>query len=155
MAENKVSREEGLLPEDLQVYELGYLLLPSIAEGEVASVEAKIKEAVAAALGQELASEAPEKIDLAYSMTKVVGASRYVVNEAYIGWVKFEAEPSQMPALKEKVAKMDEVVRSLLVKAPRETTFTFAQAREALLEKEAAKHEAQKEEGAPKEAVVE
>lgn len=137
---------------ELQVYELGYLVLPSIAEDQIPAVEDTIKKAIAAAGGKELASESPEYIDLAYSMTKVVGASRYVVSDAYIGWVKFEAEPSQMPALNEKVSKMDEVLRALLIKAPRETDFTFAKAREAMLQKEAEKAEA---ESAPKETVVE
>jgi ribosomal protein S6 len=136
-----------------QVYELGYLVLPSIAEDQVPAVEDAVKKAILAAGGAELASESPEHIDLAYSMTKVVGASRYVVSDAYIGWVKFEAEPSQMPALNEKVMRMDEIVRSLLIKAPRETDFTFAKARQALLEREEAMAQAKAEaEGAAKEA---
>jgi ribosomal protein S6 len=139
----------------MQVYELGYLVLSSIAEEAVGDVVAKIKALIAEAGGTELASESPEKIDLAYTMTKIVGASRYVVSDAYIGWVKFEAEPAGIPALNEKISNMDEVVRCLLIKAPRETDFTFAKAREALLEKEALAAEAKAEALAPKEAVVE
>ncbi|MBX4206502.1 30S ribosomal protein S6 [Candidatus Parcubacteria bacterium] len=119
-----------------QVYELGYLLLPSITEDQLEGAEDALKKAVSAAGGTEIASESPEKIDLAYTMTKTVGVSRYVVNDAYIGWVKFEAEPSAAAGVKEAVSKMEEVLRFLLIKAPRESDFTFAKAREALIAKE-------------------
>ena len=122
-----------------KVYELGYLLLPSIAEGELSEAVNRLKGLIAKAGGSELASEEPFLIDLAYPMTKVVGASRYVVNDAYIGWVKFEAEGSAVSALRKEVEGMDEVLRALLIKAPRETAFTFAKARaekaQALAEK--------------------
>ncbi len=116
----------------MQVYELSYLILPSIPEDGLSGVVDKIKDAVSKAGGSLLDEEAPIELDLAYTMTKVVGASRYVVNEAYIGWVKFEAEPAGVPELADAINSMDEVVRSLLIKAPRETQFTFAQAKEAL-----------------------
>lgn len=136
-----------------QVYELGYLLLPSIAEEAISGIEAKLKALIAKVGGTELVSEVPEHIDLAYTMTKTVGGSRYVVNEAYIGWVKFEAFPEQVEGLRAEVANMEEVLRSLLVKAPRETTFTFAKARAAIAEKiEAEEAEAEAAKGA---AVVE
>ena len=116
-----------------QVYELSYLVLPSIAEDKVSEVVTKIKGAVAQVGGEVFAEEAPIQMELAYTMDKVVGASRYVVNEAYIGWVKFEAVPADVAKLSITINSMDEVVRSLLIKAPRETEFTFAKAKEALL----------------------
>jgi ribosomal protein S6 len=120
----------------MQVYELGYLILPSIAEGELSDVATKLEGVIAKAGGKELDSEAPEKIDLAYPMEKTVGASRYVVNDAYIGWIKFEMEPASVEEVKSAVDSTDEVLRSLLIKAPRETTFTFAAARKAAEEKD-------------------
>src|SRR5690606_31057402 len=99
--------------EGLQVYELGYLLLPSIAEENLSAVVSKLKGAITSVGGVEIESEDPFKQDLAYAMTKVVGASRYVVNDAYIGWIKFEAEASKAPVVSESVAKMDEVLRAL------------------------------------------
>lgn len=124
-----------------QAYELSYLLLSSIAEDKLGDTVGKLKAAVQKAGGEVFAEEAPVQIDLAYTMTKTVGASRYVVNEAYIGWVKFDL-PDEARALagaehpveevKNAVTRMDEVVRFLLIKAPRETFFTFAKAKEAL-----------------------
>lgn len=136
----------------MQVYELGYLVLPSIAEDALSGVISKLKQAIAAIGGVEIAGEDPFRIDLAYTMTKVVGASRYVVSDAYLGWIKFEAEAGKVEELKKKVAQMDEIIRSLLIKAPRETYFTFADARAKMLEKEA--RGAQGEAGEAKEETV-
>ena len=111
------------------VYELAYLILPSIPEEHLSKVVSNLKEIIKKAGGSEIASEEPFKHPLAYSMSKVVGSSKYVVNEAYIGWIKFESEPSSVEEVKTRVEKLDEVLRFLLVKAPRETAFTFEAAR--------------------------
>ena len=116
----------------MQIYELGYLILPSLAEDKALQAAEAIKSLVSANGGSVFAGENPFKIDLAYTMAKTVGASRYVVNDAYIGWTKFELEPEKLEDLRAGVDKMDEVLRFLLVKAPKETTFTFAQSRKAL-----------------------
>ncbi len=118
-----------------QVYEIGYLLLPSLAEDKAGEVVEAIKGLVSKHGGTEIDGEAPFKQDLAYTMTKTVGASRYVVNEAYVGWLKFELEPSKALDLKLEVDNLPEVLRMLLIKAPRETTFTFAKARAKAIEK--------------------
>ena len=141
----------------MQVYELGYLILPSIAEGELPGVVSKLKAAIAKVEGTELIGEDPFKIDLSYTMTKTVGASRYVVNEAYIGWVKFEMEAGKVASLSDTVSQMDEVLRSIIIKVPKETSFTFAKAQAALEEKEAMEAKAKEEAEAPaptEEAVI-
>lgn len=120
----------------MQIYELGYLILPSIAEGELPAVVDKIKDSVIKAGGKEIDGEAPFKYNLAYTMSKTVGASRYVVKDAYIGWTKFELDPEQVSEVKDGVEKTEEILRFLLIKTPRETTFTFAKAKAALAEKE-------------------
>jgi ribosomal protein S6 len=117
---------------ELTVYEIGYLLLPSIAEEGLSAVVDKIKAVIAKEGGKEIASEDPFKQDLAYTMTKTVGASRYVVNDAYIGWIKFEMEPASVLRVKAEVENLVEILRCLLIKAPRETGFTFLEARKAL-----------------------
>jgi ribosomal protein S6 len=118
-----------------EVYELGYLILPSLAEGNLGSVVEKLKKIIQSVGGVEVASEDPMKQELAYEMTKVVGASRYVVKEAYIGWIKFEAPKAEAPKVNEAVTKLDEILRAILIKAPRETEFTFAKAKAAMEEK--------------------
>jgi len=130
----------------MQIYELGYLILPSIAEDATPQVVEKMNAVISKAGGKALDSETPFKYDLAYTMTKTIGASRYVVSDAYIGWLKFELEPGEVEAVKDELENMDELLRLILVKAPRETTFTFAKAKALLAEKEAALEEKDSEE---------
>lgn len=120
------------------VYELGYLVLPSVTEDNIPKVVSTIVSTIEKAGGKALDSESPFLEALAYSMSKTVGARKYVVDEAYIGWMKFEAEPSMVEAIKAGVEKIEEILRFLLIKAPRETTFTFAEAREVRRAKEEA-----------------
>jgi ribosomal protein S6 len=134
---------------ELQVYELGYLILPSVPEESLSDVVTRLKGLIKKAGGKEIAGEDPFKMDLAYEMSKSVSARKYIVKEAYIGWTKFEVEPSAVPELNEELKKVEEVLRFLLVKAPRETTFTFALARKAIEEAEAAKAEAERAAKAP------
>ena len=118
---------------ELSVYEIGYLILPSIPEDKLSLVTDAIRKVITKEGGIEIDAEEPFKEELAYSMSKTIGASRYVLSDAYLGWIKFEAKKAVAPAIKMGVEKIEEVLRFLMVKAPRETTFTFAKAR-ALLE---------------------
>lgn len=119
----------------MQTYEIGYLVLPSIPENELSAITDGIKAVIEKAGGTVLDGEEPFMYDLSYTMTKTIGASRYVVSEAYLGWLKFESGPGEAVAAKAGLEKIDELLRFLLIKTPRETTFTFAKAREALEEK--------------------
>jgi ribosomal protein S6 len=119
-----------------QVYEVGYLVLPSIAEDSLPQVVDSIKEIITKNGGKTLDGEMPMLLDLAYPLSKIVGASKYVVNDAYFGWQKFEAESgSVIEAIKSELDKKDELVRFLLVKTERETRFTLAKARAKMTEK--------------------
>ena len=140
----------------MQVYELCYLILPSVAEDALSSVADKIKEAISEAGGKDFDSETPFKHPLAYSMSKTVGASKYVVNDAYIGWVKFEAEPAEINAIEVAMKKISEVLRFLVVKAPRKTEFSFAKAKALIKAKEDKEKEVEAEPAEEiKEVVVE
>lgn len=120
----------------MQVYEISYLVLPSIPEEKLSTVVDSIKQVVSKEGGKEFDGEAPFKHPLSYKMSKTVGASRYVVSDAYIGWIKFEIEPSNIAGIKAGMEKISEVLRFLIVKTPQETSFTFAKAKALLKEKE-------------------
>ena len=140
---------------ETQVYELGYLILPSIPEEGLSDVVARLKKIIKDNGGVEIGSEDPFKMDLTYTMSKVISSRKYVVKDAYIGWVKFDLEPEAAPIVNEAVKAVDEVLRFLLIKAPRATTFTFESARKALEEEEKAKHEAESEASEKAEAAPE
>ena len=123
----------------MQIYELGYLILPSITEDKLSVVVGKIKEVISKVGGVEIDGEGPFKHELAYPMSKTIGASRYLVTDAYLGWIKFELEPERTASIKTSIEEIEKVLRFLLIKAPRETTFTFAKAKAIMKEREEAK----------------
>lgn len=127
-----LEREMG----EMTVYELGFLILPSIPEDNLPNVTNVIRTVITKAGGIEIAAEEPFKETLAYSMSKTIGASRYVVSDAYLGWIKFEVDRAKAPAIKADIEKIEEILRFLIIKAPRETTFTFAKARAIVEDKE-------------------
>lgn len=125
----------GDFVEELTVYEIGYLILPSIPEDKLSSVTSAIRKVIITEGGTEIDAEEPFKEPLAYTMSKTIGASRYVLSDAYLGWIKFEADRAKAPAIKAGMEKIEEILRFLLIKAQRETTFTLAKARAAVEEK--------------------
>jgi len=114
---------------EANVYELGYLVLPSVPGENIPQVVSNIVSIIEKVGAKTLDSENPGLEPLAYSMSKTVGARKYIVDEAYIGWIKFEIQPDLVEEIKSKVEKMEEILRLLLIKAPRETAFTFSKAR--------------------------
>ena len=124
-----------VLVEEPTVYEIGYLILPSIPEDKLSHVTSSIRKVITKEGGTEIDAEEPFKESLAYPMSKTIGASRYVLSDAYLGWIKFEIDKTKVPAIKVGVEKIEEVLRLLLIKAPRETAFTLAKARAAFEEK--------------------
>ncbi|MDB5194204.1 MAG: Ribosomal protein [Parcubacteria group bacterium] len=143
------------------VYEIGYLVLPSIPEESLPDVVSKITNTFEKAGGEKLDGEDPFLYELSYEISKQVGARKYVVHEAYLGWIKFELEASAIEAVKAELDKTEELLRFLLIKVPTEAGFTFAAARAALEEKmnptpvEEVSAAAETAPEAPKEAVVE
>lgn len=117
------------------VYEIGYLILPSIPEDKLSLITDAIRKVITKEGGTEIDAEAPFKEALAYTMSKTISASRYVLSDAYLGWIKFEVDRAKAPTIKAGVEKIEEILRFLLIKAPRETIFTLAKARVVTEEK--------------------
>lgn len=143
----------GALTGELTVYEIGYLILPSIPEDKLSSVTSAIRKVITTEGGTEIDAEEPFKEPLAYTMSKTIGASRYVLSDAYLGWIKFEADRAKALVIKAGIEKIEEVLRFLLIKAPRETTFTLAKAR-ALVEDKIEKEREESTSSPVEEAVV-
>ncbi len=105
-----------------KVYELGYLLVPTIAADDVPVSYGNLKELVSSLGGENIADEMPKMISLAYSMTKVISNVRSKFNTAYFGWVKFTMDAQKVLELK-KVLDLDiKIIRFLLLKTVKENT---------------------------------
>lgn len=109
------------------VYEVGFHLVPSIPEGDVAGVADNVR----ALLGDaEIISQGtPAKMTLAYTIERAMQGKREKFTQSYFGWIKFAVEDqSIVPALQEKLRAMHEVIRYIVISTTREEVKTARRA---------------------------
>ena len=123
MPENESDlQNKGENESDSRIYEVGYLLVPSVKEEEVPARYGNFKGLVTSVGGEVISDEIPRMQPLAYSMTKVIGNIPTKFQTAYFGWTKFTMDPSQVAELKKKLTLDESVLRFLIIKTVRENT---------------------------------
>ena len=108
--------------QDPRVYEVGYLLVPTIPEEDMPVIYGNLKEFVSSMGGNPIADEMPKMIPLAYTMTKVVNNARGKFNTAYFGWMKFTMGAEAVLELKKKLDLDPNIIRFLVLKTVAENT---------------------------------
>lgn len=121
MPKGQIENEKG---EIIQVYELGYHIVPTIPEEHVPEEVTKIRDIIEKKKGIVIADEHPRHTKLAYEMTKMIANKKYKYNEGYFGWIKFQMEPQAAVALKKDLDDNDNVIRFLLIKTVKENTMS-------------------------------
>lgn len=123
MQEAKV-QEKNEVSEDVnsKVYELGYLLVPIIAEEDIAVSYGNLKELVLSFGGEIIADEMPKMINLAYAMQKVTSNVRNKFDKAYFGWTKFVVSSKKVLELKKHLDLDPNFIRFLILKTVKENT---------------------------------
>lgn len=120
--EKEVINEEAEVESTGRIYELGYLLVPTIAEDEVAGAYGNLREYVTNMGGDIITDEMPKMINLAYQMLKVVQNVRSKYDTAYFGWIKFEMDAQKVLELKKVLDLEPTLIRFLIIKTVRENT---------------------------------
>jgi ribosomal protein S6 len=120
-AENE-EKNEAQLNTDSRVYELGYLLVPSITEENLPATYGNLRELVASFKGEIISDEMPKMMPLAYGMSKVLANTRHKFNTAYFGWIKFVMDSENVPELKKKLDLDLNLIRFLIMKTVKENT---------------------------------
>ncbi len=105
-----------------RVYEIGFLLSPAIRDEDLAARENEIKDIITSAGGTIITNGAPEFIDLAYEMSRVIDNKRVRFTQGYFGWIKFTLEPSELLAVKDAIEKKAFLIRSLITATVMENT---------------------------------
>jgi ribosomal protein S6 len=108
--------------DSLAVYELSFLLLPSLAQEQVPAKADALKNVVTSAGGNVISGEEPVLIDLAYEMVKVISTVRHKVTTGYFGWIKFEISTTGIEAVKKSLDANDDIIRYLIIRTVRENT---------------------------------
>ena len=109
---------------DARVYEVSYLLTPSVAEGDVATEYGNLKELINALGGEVISDEMPRNLELAYQMDKVIANIKHKFNNAYFGWFKFTMDAEKVLDLKKKLDLDTKIIRHLIIKTVRENTMS-------------------------------
>ena len=109
---------------DKRVYEVGYLLIPTLGEEDLPVVFGNLKNLISSFGGEIISDEMPKMIPLSYNMTKVIQNIRNKYNNAYFGWTKFELDGEQMPEFKKKLNLETNFLRFLILKTIRANTMS-------------------------------
>ena len=107
---------------DGRIYELGYLLTPTISEENLSVNYGNLKDLIVNFGGEIISDEMPKMISLAYTMLSVTQNVRNKFDTAYFGWVKFEIIPEKILELKKKLDIDSNFIRFLILKTVRENT---------------------------------
>lgn len=107
------------------VYEVGYLMVPTIAEENVGQEVTAFKDTLAEKGAVFISDEYPKLLELAYEMSRSINNKKQKFSYSYFGWVKFECSSSQAKDIKDFLDKNEKLVRYLLVKTVRENTMSI------------------------------
>lgn len=109
---------------EAQIYEIGYLLVPTLGEEELPKAYGDLKAMIENMGGLIIFDEMPKFINLAYPMLKVVSNVRNHFDTAYFGWIKFELPAEKIADIKKKLDTDVNTIRFLIIKTVRENTIS-------------------------------
>lgn len=106
-----------------KVYEVGYLLVPTLEEGNIPAIHGDLKDLVVSTFkGEIISDEIPKMMTLAYPMLKVAANLRSKFDTAYFGWIKFTMGAEEIVELKKKLDLDLNIIRFLIMKTVKENT---------------------------------
>lgn len=105
-----------------RVYELGFHLLPTVAEADVPLQFSQLKSTIEKQGGTFISESAPKLIKLSYSMSKTIKAEKMHYTNAYFGWIKFTLDPEKLELIEKDIKAFDPMLRYIIVKTVTENT---------------------------------
>ena len=108
----------------VSVYEVGYLLVPSIPEENLGGEVTALKDLFLENGAVFISDEYPKLIELAYEMSRSINNKKQKFSYGYFGWVKFECSTEQAKVLKNVLDKNEKLIRFLFIKTVRESTMS-------------------------------
>lgn len=128
MAKAKEVKEEGVDVEatdsKLSIYEVGYIMIPSIPEENLGGEVTKLKDSLGDKGAVFISDEYPKMLELAYEMSRSIENKKQKFSYGYFGWVKFECTTENARVIKDYLDKNETLVRYLMVKTVRENTMS-------------------------------
>ncbi len=125
----------------MHIYEVGYLIMPTVAEDNLSSEVSWLHGIIEANKGEIISEEFPKLRTLAYTMEKVLESKHQKITDAYFGWVKFELPVAALKTITQELDTRATILRHLVIKTVRENTLygtRLAEAAKKAEEEEAA-----------------
>lgn len=104
------------------IYEIGYLILPTVAEDKLAPEVSKLKEILEEVKAEVVSDEYPALISLEYEMVKRIDTKNMRFSQGYFGWIKFEAQPEDVETIKKQLDLNKVLLRYIIISTVRENT---------------------------------
>lgn len=123
----KTKLEEGVEKKEGRtcVYEVGYLMVPSIAEENLGQEVTLFKDSLSGSGAIFISDEYPKLIELAYEMSRSILNKKHKFLNGYFGWVKFECTTEEAKSIKMDLDKNEKLIRFLMIKTVRENTMSI------------------------------
>lgn len=134
MEEEILDGEEGTELREPRVYEIGYLMLPSLGAEGVTSAIDEIKAKLTTMGAEHISEGEAQHIDLAYEMVKIINNQNTFLTTGYFGWIKFAINPEAIAGINKMLDNRPEMLRFLLNKTTREDTMVNAKPMTTIIE---------------------
>jgi len=131
MAKTKeVTENEEIIENDskISIYEVGYIMLPSIPEENLGGEVTSFKDSLAEMGVTFISDEYPKMMELAYEMSRSIANKKQKFSYGYFGWVKFECTTDNARIIKDYLDKNEKLVRYLMIKTVRGNTMSVKHA---------------------------
>ncbi len=102
--------------EGVQHYELGYHLVPSLGEDDLALRVEELQKKIASLGGSIVSEGAPQSFSLTYTMRKMRAGKWEKYDTSFFGWTRFTLAHDKVDELKEDLEHNEQLVRYLLLK---------------------------------------
>ncbi len=117
-----MDKDEQINESEPRIYEVGFLLVPTLDEAGATAALSSIKDFLARSKASVISEDSPKIKTLAYTIEEPFEGKIRKFNSAYFGWIKFEADATIPDALNIELKKNQFVIRFLLIKTVRENT---------------------------------
>ncbi len=107
------------------VYEISYLLDPSLEEEDLSSVISSVKESFESKGGIFVSEAWPKKMILSYKILVSKDGKKSDYDTAYFGWQKYEVASDKINEVKTDIEKNISIVRFMIIKTTREDIAPF------------------------------
>lgn len=116
--QTETSENEGFT----RIYEVGYHIVPTVAEDQVEKIVGEMRAIIEKAGGSFIAEGAPALTRLAYEMDARDGEKNIGYERAYFGWLKFEAPIAVAQELDASLLQNQNILRHIVFQTVREET---------------------------------